>query len=600
MKKLILFLIFILSVNLFADDLNDIKSNVEYLASPELKGRKPGTEGIEKAAQHIAKQFEKIGLEKINGSYFQSFDVVSGKEFDPTGKNSVEFSLTIPRPGVPKEKWLSTKKSWELETEFMPYAFSSSDSVEAEMVFCGYGITAQDLAYDDYEGIDVNGKIVVLLSDSPDGVSKTGEFAKYSNFRYKTTNAKKHNAAGIIFVNIQGDSANVFQRLEESDRGAAGDAGIVCIQANRVSMDKFFPNSDKLFPCEETINKSRKPKSFPLNNATCKINVSIKNKLTNTKNVMGVLEGDTDNYIVIGAHYDHLGEGHSSSSRYKGKEVKIHYGADDNASGTSAILQLAKRFEDDQIKDNILFVAFSAEEMGLLGSKEFVKSLPIDKNKIKFYVNYDMVGRLEDKELQVFGVGTTSKFEQIVDAKATEKNIKIKKIATGNGPSDHQSFNVEKIPVLFFFSGIHTEYHTPDDIPEKIDFDGIVKIIDYSESIIRELSKEKELVYTEVKENEKKEHISRTSSKVIMGVIPSYSDTEHGFVLDGVRPGSPAEIGGLKAGDIIIKIDDSEIKDIYDFMYSYWDKNPGDIVKVSVLRDGKKDPLIFNVKLASK
>lgn len=595
MKKLFLFIFILLSVSLVADEIDEIKSNVEYLASPELKGRKPGTDGIEKAAKFIESKFEEIGLDKVNGRYTQSFDVKTDREFDPSGKNEVSFSVTIPRPGKP----ITTNKIWELETEFLPYSFSANGSVDGEMVFCGYGITANELSYDDYEGVDVEGKIVVLLSDSPDGVSKTGDFARYSNLRYKTTNAKNHKAAAIIFVNIQGDSANVFERLQNVDR-VSSDAGIICLQANRVSMDKFFPNSDKLFPCEETINKTRKPKSFPLKNAVCKISVSLKDKLANTKNVMGLLKGDSDKYIIVGAHYDHLGEGHSSASRYKGKEEKIHYGADDNASGTSAIIQLAKRLEDEEIEDNVLFVAFSAEEMGLLGSKAFVKSLPVDKSKVKFYVNYDMIGRLGEKELQVFGVGTSPKFEPTVDEIATQQAIAVKKIATGNGPSDHQSFNVERIPVLFFFSGIHSEYHTPDDTPDKVDYNGIVKILDFSEALIRKLSTEDDLVYTEVKENEKKEHISRTSSKVIMGVIPSYSDTEHGFVLDGVRPASPAQIGGLKAGDIIVKIDDNEIKDIYDFMYSYWDKNPGDVVKVSVLRDGKKEPLIFNVKLAAK
>lgn len=597
MKNIFLLIFVLFSVSIFADDRSDLEENINYLASPELKGRKPGTEGIEKAAQFIEKKFKDIGLESINGKYRQEFEVVTGKNL--VGENEISFKVTIPRPGVPKDRWPSTEKKWEVKNDYLPFTFSSNGTAEGEMVFCGYGISAKDLNYDDYEGVDVEGKIVVLLSDSPDGESRTGEFARYANHRYKLTNAKNHKAAGIIFVNIQGDSANVFHKLDEVDRMST-DAGIIAVIANRVQMDKFFPNSTKLFPSEEEINKNKKPKSFILPNATCKISVNLENKTEKTHNVFGVLEGKSDNYIVIGAHYDHLGEGHSSSSRHRGGGDAIHYGADDNASGTSAIIQLAKRFEDNEIKDNILFVAFSAEEMGLLGSKDFVKNLPIDKSKIKFYVNYDMVGRLEDKEIQVFGVGTSSKFEQVLDAKANEKSITIKKIKTGNGPSDHQSFNIEKIPVLFFFSGIHSEYHTPQDTPDKIDYDGLLKILDYSEAAIRELSNEKSLDYVEVKDNEKKEKISRTTSNVVMGVIPSYSDTEHGFVLDGVKMGSPAEIGGLKAGDIIIAVDETEVKDIYDFMYSYWDKQPGDVVKVKVLRGGKKEPLIFNVKLAAK
>ncbi len=598
MKKMILLFVLLLSVSVFADDRSDIEENVKYLASPELKGRKPGTDGIEKAAAFIEKKFKDIGLKGINNTYTQSFEVKTGKKLG-AGENNLSFKVTIPRPGVPADRWPTTEKKWEINTDYLPYSFSGSGSAEAEMVFCGFGISAPELKYDDYEGVDVKGKVVILLSDSPDGDSKTGDFAKYSNFRYKLSNAKKQNAAAIIFVNIQGDSANVFQKLDQVDR-MSSDAGIIAVQANRVQIDKFFPNSDKLFPSEETIYKTKKPKSFAIPKAVCKISVSLEDEVTTTKNVFGLLKGDSDKYIVIGAHYDHLGEGHTHGSRYKGGTDKIHYGADDNASGTSAIIQLAERFEDEEIEDNILFIAFSAEEMGLLGSKAFVKNLPIDKSKIKFYVNYDMVGRLEDKDLQVFGVGTSPKFESTLDNIATEKAITIKKIATGNGPSDHQSFNIEKVPVLFFFSGIHSEYHTPQDTPDKVDYDGMIKIIDYSEAVIRTLSKESKLDYSEVKESEKKATISRTSSSVVMGVIPSYSDTEHGFVLDGVKSGGPAEIGGLKAGDIIIAVDDDEVKDIYDFMYSYWTKNPGDVVKVKVLRGGKTEPLVFNVKLAAK
>lgn len=597
MKKFIVLLIIVLSANIYADDRSDVESNVNYLASPELKGRKPGTDGIEKAAQFIEDKFKKNGLKGIEGTYRQEFEIVTGKKL--VAENEISFNVVIPKPGVPADRLRPITKKWEVQKDYLPFTFSSNGTAEGEMVFCGYGITAKDLNYDDYEGVDVEGKIVIILSDSPDGDSKTGDFARYGNHRYKLTNAKTHKAAGIIFVNIQGDSANVFHKLDDVDR-MSSDAGIITVLANRVQMDKFFPNASKLFPTEDEINKTKKPKSFVLPNATCKITVNLENKTEKTHNVFGLLEGKSDNYIVVGGHYDHLGEGHFSSSRHRGGGDAIHYGADDNASGTSAVIQLAKRFKDNKIKDNILFVAFSAEEMGLLGSKDFVKNLPIDKSKIKMYVNFDMVGRLEDKELQVFGVGTSSKFESVLDEKAVENELKIRKIATGNGPSDHQSFNIEKIPVLFFFSGIHSEYHTPQDTPDKIDFDGIVKILDYSEAVIRDLSEEKSLDYVEVKDNEKREKITRTSSSVVMGVIPSYSDTEHGFVLDGVKSGSPAEIGGLKAGDIIIAVDETEVKDIYDFMYSYWDKSPGDVVKVKVLRGGKKEALFFDVKLAAK
>lgn len=597
MKNTLIALTLLLFAGILKADHNSIIEDVKTLSSEEFEGRKPGTKGIEKAAKYIESKFDEYGLKKLNSNYRQNFSILTGKEL--TGENDVFFNVVIPKPGIPKERLRARKKQWDIEKDWFPMAFSENGNLEnSELVFAGYGISSESLKYDDYAGIDVKDKIVIVLTSGPGGDESGGKFRRYSNYRYKTSNAKDKGAKGIIFLKIQGDSSNVFESLTDV-RHLQGNSGIIAIQANRFKIEKLFPKNNRLSDMESKINSTLQPNSFPLPNCNMNLKVNIKDKSEQTSNILGYIEGteNPDQFILIGGHYDHLGWG-GPNSRYFQKPVKIHYGADDNASGIGAILELSKRISENPLKKSVLFLAFSAEEMGLLGSKHFVENLPIKDEQIITYLNFDMVGRMTDNKLNIYGTGTSADFDKIIDEVNIDFSLEIKKITTGNGPSDHASFYRAEKPVLMFFSGIHSDYHTPRDVFEKINTEGINTIVDFAEKVISKIDNGNKPEYIKV-DDPTMAKMGRTSSKVWFGIMPTYDQYAHGFIIEDVIIGGPAAVAGIIAGDIITEIDGKEIKNIYDFMFSYMDKNPGDILTVKILRSDKKE-YTMKVKLRDK
>jgi len=598
MKNIIIITISILSFYYtLCSDQNSIIEDVKNLSSEEFEGRKPGTKGIEKAALYIESKFNSFGLKNFNSSYRQKFDVLTGKKLK--GENDIFFNVIIPKPGIPKNRLRSRKKQWTLEKDWYPLAFSSNGEVDkGELVFAGYGISSKDLKYDDYEGIDVKDKVVIVLTNAPGGDESGGKFRRFSSYRYKTFNAKDKGAKAIIFLKVQGDSSNVFERLNNV-RHLQGKSDIIAFQANRFKIEKFFPKNNRLSDMEEKINKSLKPNSFVLPNCDISIKLNIENDSKSTSNILAYVEGseNQDEFIILGAHYDHIGWG-GPNSRYFKKPDKIHYGADDNASGTSAILELARRISDKPLKKSVLFLAFSAEEMGLLGSKYFIENLPIKNEQIITFINFDMVGRMVEDNLHIFGTGTSAEFDSYIDEVNNEFNLKVKKVKTGNGPSDHASFYRANKPVMMFFSGIHSDYHTPNDVFEKINTEGINTIVNFAEKIINKVDNGVKPKFIKV-DDPNMAKMGRTSAKVWFGVMPTYDQYAHGFVIEDVVIGGPAAIAGIIAGDIITEIDGKVIKNIYDFMFSYIEKKPGDILTVKILRNNKKE-YTLKVKLKDK
>ncbi|HRP02807.1 MAG TPA: M20/M25/M40 family metallo-hydrolase [Candidatus Kapabacteria bacterium] len=577
-------------------DKNKIKESVKFLASDELKGRFPGTDGIEQAAKFIETEFQKIGLKKYNNSYRQSFDVTTGLIANDNCAMSIE--TFVQRIGVPKEKWPKMSQPFKMGTDFSPLAFSENGTIKGELAFVGFGISATDLKYDDYEGIDVKDKIVILMSDSPDGDKKDSPFAQYSDIRYKASNARNKGAIGIIMIKIQGDSMNVFERLDFANIGK--NSGIIAVQSQRQSISKFFPKNKILVEVEDFIKKNKKPNSFLIPNTNAEITVSLTPKQQATYNIFGYIEGNDpklkNEYIVIGAHYDHLGFG-GPSSRSTSKKALIHNGADDNASGVAGILELAQYFKNNPTNRSILVVAFSAEEMGLLGSAYFVKNLPIPKESIISMINFDMIGRMKE-DFTVFGYASAKNFEKLIDSITALQTLKVVKASDAYGPSDHSSFYAEKIPVLMIFTGVHQDYHTPEDDWNKINYDGMANIIQYSAKIINSLGNSQDKPeYVEVAKTDRK--VSHGSgSKVWFGIIPDYGESPKGCKISGASPSSPAATAGLQKDDIIVKIDQIDTKNLYDFMYALKDKNPGDVVVVKFLRNDKE--METKVKLSVK
>jgi hypothetical protein len=576
-----------------------LKADVGFLAADAREGRAPGTPGIEAAAAYIAGAFNTAGLKTAPGAdgYFQPFTIHGQAKLGKAP--SLAFS-------GPDGKSLVLDKG-----DFTPLAIGTGANLgNVPIVFAGYGISARDsiikLDYDDYAGVDVKGKAVLLLrreprqdrDDSPfDG--KKDSF--YATFRHKATNAFQQGAAAVLLVNDHaGLKAGKDELLGFSMAGPSPTSTIPFLMLTRAVADKLLAGAGEptLAALEEEIDSDLKPRSRALKGWTLKAEVDIERTSIETKNVVGVLEGAgplADETIVVGAHYDHLGRGgglFSGSLAPFSKE--IHNGADDNASGTSMLLELARRLtrRADPLPRRVVFIAFSGEERGLLGSQHYVDSPLFPLKNTVMMVNFDMVGRLNGKnELTLYGIGTSPGIEAIADALAKSEEFKLKKIASGYGPSDQQSFYVRDIPVLFAFTGTHSDYHRPSDDTDLINFGGMARIADFSELLLLDLARRPQRPGFIKVAGPPQGDPARSAVSVYLGSIPDYDEGTKGVKLNGVREGSPAEKGGLRKGDVIVKFGGKAVGTIYDYTDSLARYKPGDVVEVVVERDGKETTL---------
>ena len=559
---------------------NEIKHHIYYLASDNLEGRFTGSKGADSAANYIKNCFQQFGLKSFSDeNYFQEFPFIASIEL----KSNNSFEI------------FSDKKDIviKLNNEYIPASFSGNISVSGQLAFVGYGISAPNLNYDDYNEIDVRGKIIIVMKYNPDGGNPHSEFEKFSSYRFKAKIAKEKGAAGIIFVNgyFPKDDEDRLMRLIYD--GASGVDSLGIIQAKRSVIDELFSNEKLNFKeWQEQIDKNKKPGSFIFKNSTAKLNTGLQAVTKYGKNVVGYLEGSDPElkkqFIIIGAHYDHLGYG-EVGSLYRGKEPKIHYGADDNASGTAGVLELAEKFSSnkDLLKRSIIFISFSGEEIGALGSSYFADHLPVQKNEILTMLNLDMIGRLNNENnLIVYGTGTSSIWKDLLNEDNRNYNFKLTFNDEGYAPSDQSSFYAKKIPVLFFFTGTHSDYHRPSDTPDKINYSGEESILNYVSTLayqIDTLSNKPDYINVPRKDSGK-----NISFRVYVGTVPDYAGQVDGLKINGVNEGSPAQKGGLKGGDIIISFGGKKISNIYDYTYALSDFSPGDIVDVEVLRDSRK------------
>jgi len=473
-KKLFIILILLIAFPYLSSSIPTMKEIVNVLASDDMEGRKAGSVGIEKAAKFIEELYTEIGIKPIDDSYRQSFDFISETNF--SSESSVAFNVIIPKPGVPLDKIKPRVKTWEPRTDWQIFSYGGSGKLESEVVFVGYGISSPENKYDDYEGIDVNGKAVIILTETPKG--NEDKFSKFNSYYYKTQNAVSKGAKAILFVKVQGDSANVFETVEYIDFGPKSD--IIVLQVNRTKIAEFFPKSQQLFPVEKEINLTLKPNSFALPNVTISMNINIEHKKAKTDNLIGIIKGNSDKYIVLAAHYDHLGyESAISKSKTKG----IHNGADDNASGVAMMLELANKLKDSGLVHNLLIIAFSAEEKGLIGSKYFVENPLVPLDKISCVVNFDMVGKLKDKKLNMYYT-LNSPFDNSVN-NIPDTKFKVEHTNFVKDMSDHAPFENKGIAVCHFFTGIHNDYHTTRDDPETLNYSGMDEISIYAESLIK-------------------------------------------------------------------------------------------------------------------
>ncbi|MBC8192763.1 MAG: M20/M25/M40 family metallo-hydrolase [FCB group bacterium] len=564
----------------------EIHDHISYLASDELEGRKPGTPTGDQAADYIANHFNQLGLTLLGDNGKQYFEVVTSVTLGPN--NSLKASGI---EGVAGEN-------------YTPTAFSSSVSLEAAVSFVGYGfmIDGDTLSWDDYDAVNVKGRWVIILRGTPENEASSSKFDKYSSLRHKLLVARDHGAAGVIFVSgnkFEAEDELIDLRIERN----LSQATLPVLHIKRELADQILAGSSTTISDLETkLDKDLKPANMDLDMRLSVTTEIIQQEVT-TQNVIALLPGSDsmlkDEYIVIGAHYDHLGWGGKGSGSRRPDTTAIHNGADDNASGVAAVLEIAERLalSKKAPKRSILFMAFGAEEMGLLGSKFFTKNPLVEKSQIKQMFNLDMVGRLNPTKpsLTVGGTGTGIGMEEYLRKHAIDRAFQLSTTPDGYGPSDHAAFYVEDVPVLFFFTGITEEYHTPQDDVETINIAGEKAIADYAYDLIADLGS-REDTFTFQEAGPKGPPKGGKRGKVKMGIIPDFAAANtNGFLIGGVVPGGPAAVSGMKSGDVMVALEGLSVMNVYDYMSRMAEVKPGQRVTVEVMRGDEK--LILIVEL---
>ena len=660
-----------------------LRQVIEYLASDALEGRRTGTPGANDAAHYIAGEFNRYGLRpgiqmarpaRTRGEdlarYLQPFPYVGaielgkgnqlGSGYDPSATKSRMFAL-LTRVGV----------------DWMPLGFSSNGRiVDTPAVFVGYGITASDLKYDDYAGVDAKGRVVFAFEGTPDGDNPHGQFARFEDARFKAIAAREHGAKALLIIARELDfKEDRLSRLRYDN--AAGEAGLLVAAISPQTATPFFSLSspNELVNLENDVRRISKMRaapspgydptkeSFAIYNPkpTVSLSVDLARRESPSFNVVGILPGSDpklkDEVIVIGAHYDHLGRGGPES--LAPREGDIHHGADDNASGVAGLIELARMLSTQNPKPRrtVVFIAFSGEEEGLIGSSYYVNHPVVPLANTVAMINMDMIGRLKDQNLIVGGVGTAQEWRPMVEAHNTPESMRtaalndalsarmssspnlrvsvdpakapspgvpivvaangqsvvtaeIPKLPSPNlatpfaltlnedgyGPSDHSSFYAKQIPVLFFWTGNHEDYHKPSDTADKINYEGEARVVSFVVRVVRDIDQsDKRPTYTVAKS----ESQGRTMGfRVYLGTIPNYADSNDGLKLDGVRDDSPASKAGLKAGDKIVKMAGREVKNVYDYTYALGEMKAGQQYEVEIVRGSER--LTFKIIPAAR
>ena len=677
---------FVFSVAAQTQKLSDAEKNlrvhVAYLASDKLEGRRTGEQGATFAAGYAANMFANYKLKggvsntkngKTSKNYLQTFPYVTGVEIAPTGN---EFKLTLANTSAAQtqiEDGLAIK----------PVGFSPNASVEnAQIVFVGYGIISEELKINDYRNSDVNGKVVVALG----GNAESENLRRYDE-RAKAKIAKDKGAIGLLLISREAKLENDKLAQLKYDQTLGESAVPTLIISRKTGANILGIKETELKTVEDikAIN-TLKVNIEMTTSPTVSFKINLVKKLSEAYNVIGILEGNDavlkNEAIVIGAHYDHLGKGGSGSLAVNSTE--IHHGADDNASGVAAMLELARQFaKEKKNKRTIIFIAFGGEEEGLLGSKFYVNNPVFPLEKTVAMINMDMVGRLNENKLTVGGIGTASEWKGLVESinskidssktydssqsdplakasveqalkkkgfndvivEATTNVITLRGIVPkdkmgeavliaqetaqrkinnqlvessditsefpirilsvpfalqlnedGFGPSDHSSFYGKQIPVLFFFTGTHADYHKPSDTADKINYVGLEKVMNFVGEIVKTVDQNPtRLTYAIAKSSGMG---NRMSFSVTIGVVPSYAESSNGLLLDGVRDGSPAAIAGIKPGDRIIKLGGKEIRNVSDYVVVLGELKADTEYEIEVMRNTEK--LVLKVKPAAR
>lgn len=560
-------------------------NDVRVLAGQSMRGRGTGSSELDKAARHIASEFKKAGLRPLaqGGSFLQPFPVT--------------LDARLGRKTSMAARHGGGTTALQLHLDYLPFSFSGAGSARGNLLFAGYGITAKEYGYDDYAGIDARGKIVIVLRHEPQEFDARSPFegrvyTEHAQLLSKVQNARLHGAAGVMFINDMGNhaGADVFESFKRDV--SPGDAGIPYVQIKSEIAEKWVAAAGRsLKEIQSAIDRDLKPRSFALpDGLEIAMEVDIVRKSRMVHNVVGYLPGGTDEHIVIGAHYDHLGLGmqYSLSPSEIGKP---HPGADDNASGAAGLLALARALKDvPDRKRGFLLIAFAGEEIGLLGSSFYVSHPVLPVGKAVAMINMDMIGRIREGKVYIGGAGTGDSLRKLLDQATAGKHFHFDYSESGGyGSSDHTSFTTREIPVLFFFSGLHADYHKPSDTWEKINAKDAAALLDVIANVAVRLSRATERPrYVRVSPPSRPAipagSVARSAYGAYFGSIPDFGEVTKGVRFAEVRQGSPAAKAGLAKGDVLIELNGRAVNDLYDFTSLLGEHKPGEEIEVLVLR----------------
>ena len=585
---------------------NAALEHIRFLSSDALGGRGNGSEGLDKAADYIAARFEELGLRPAgdDAGYFQPFEVSLGSSLGQN--NFLRFEGS------------SGEMDLRLHRDFEPMTFSGAGDVEATpVVFVGYGITAPEYEYDDYAGVDVEGKAALVMRHTP---RETGDgpfdpSRGHATFVSKVVNAKAHGATAVLMVtdpvHHPGDPKGLVKFGQDL---GADDLVIPVVHLKQAVVERLLPEGGaKLSVLQENIDKNLEPASFELTDVQVHLRTDLERERRFVKNVLGYLPAGVssssasqsnpsvpsgnDELLVIGAHYDHLGRG----GKHPGKgENQIHNGADDNASGTAGVLELARVLagERGDLKRGVLFAAFAGEELGLLGSRYYTRHPTFPLERTVAMLNLDMIGRLREGKLFVGGVGTSPIFQSKLEALAVDEDLALTFSFSGHGSSDHTSFTMEGVASLFFFTGLHRDYHKPSDDWEQINASGaerVLKLAYQMADYVQALPERPAFVKPAQPQRHQR---GGGGYGAYFGSVPDLGHEDKGVRFDDILDGGPANKAGLKAGDVLVYFNGRAIESLHDFTDALRRHKPGDYVPVVVMRDGNS--VEFRVRLAER
>lgn len=594
--------------------------DINYLASDTCEGRGPLTRGIDLAADYIVDEFKKSGLKPGNrdGTYFQTFTIPGAHLEGPA-------RLVIKGP-------MGQEVVLRQGQDYQPLGMSGSGKVSAAIAFAGYGITGtKETNYDDYQGLDATGKVLIILRDAPRATAKDPKQVfeaqrrrQLASFTEKLANAEKHKAAAVLFVSDAETAKGGDELLDFNYLALARTSNTLpAFHVKRAVVEKMLSASGRdLAKSEAEIDRELKQQSLVLAGWTVNAEIKVKRDRVALRNIIGVLDGAgplAKETIVIGAHYDHLGYG-GASSLANLKKMAIHHGADDNGSGTTSLLELTRRFGTMQGRQGrrLVFIAFSGEELGLFGSAHYCKAPLYPLHNSAFgaavggasahpafpiagtaaMVNLDMVGRLRTDEktkkdkLLIEGSGSSKDFNALLDTLNKKYDFQMVKKPGGTGPSDHASFYSRRIPVLFFWTDYHPDYHKPSDTADKINVEGMRKVVDLTEDIVTHLMTVAERPdFIQVKGAS----AGSPSMGPRLGVRPAMADGKDGVLIEEVVAGDPADKAGIKKGDRIVQLAGKPIKVFDNLVAEMANQKSGTTIDVGLVRDNK--PMTVKVEL---